>query len=113
MKTLESGDLLPVIEIVTDAFAVFSSLEAEDACTPAEAGMKVHLLSVRDRLRRGILNGLWWSDTRDMLADGMTKGGIPRDNLLAACLGTFCPKHDHKSFSIRAKGASKVGSNRA
>ena len=30
------------------------------------------------RLESGLVRKLWWSDTRDMLADALTKGGIDR-----------------------------------
>ena len=33
---------------------------------------------MRDRVTHGFIRRLFWVDTRDMLADGFTKGGIDR-----------------------------------
>ena len=48
----------------------------------------LHLISLRDRLIQGIIRRMLWVDTRDMLADGLTKGGIDRTllhNVSNAC----------------------------
>ena len=89
MARLEAGKLDPPIELVGDARSVFDALKASDVCDPAEASLKLHLISVRARLESGLVRKLWWCDTRDMLADALTKGGIGRALLRAA-------KHDGK-----------------
>ena len=43
-----------------------------------KGSLKMHLISVWDRMTHGLIRRLYWVDTRDMLADGMTKGGIDR-----------------------------------
>ena len=78
---LEDGSLEPPAEAVTDARSVFDSIAATDAGQLAESSLTLHLLAIRDRLRCGTLHALWWSDTRDMLADGLTKGSISRAQL--------------------------------
>ena len=75
---LEGGRLMPRIDAVVDAKAVFDAIAATDVCNPMECSLKLHLLSLRDKLAQGILKRLFWSDTRDMVADGMTKGGVNR-----------------------------------
>lgn len=40
--------------------------------------MKLHLISVRDRFVQGIIRRMHWADARDMLADGLAKGGVDR-----------------------------------
>ena len=40
-----------------------------------------------------------WCDTRDMTADGHTKGSIDRQLLLEVMVGTQVYKHDVKSFA--------------
>ena len=64
-----------------DARAVYDAVAATDTCEPAESSLKLHLISVRDRMEQGIIRNLYWVDTRDMLADGLTKGGIDRQLL--------------------------------
>ena len=92
---LEAGTLSPPIELVGYARSVFDAIAASDVCDPAEASLKLHLLSVRSRLAQGLVRALWWSDTRDMLADALTKGGIDRTSLLR-CMdkGLFKMAHE-------------------
>jgi hypothetical protein len=77
-QALEQGVLTPAIDAVIDARAVWDAVAAADACTPLECSLKLHLLSLRDKLTQKILRTLFWADTRDMVADGMTKGGVHR-----------------------------------
>ena len=75
---LESGKMYLLLNICVDAKAVYDAIAASDACEPAENSLKLHLISVRDRMMHGLIRKLYWVDTRDMLADGLTKGGIDR-----------------------------------
>ena len=85
MATLqEEGKLQPPIKGCVDAKAVFDSIKASDVCEPAESSLKLHLLAIRDKLVAGILQQLFWADTRDMLADGLTKGSVNRAALQLA-----------------------------
>ena len=40
---------------------------------------------MREYLEVGWIDRLWWLDTLAMLADGMTKGSIEREPLVAVC----------------------------
>ena len=80
MDMLEGGKLYPPIDFCVDAKAVSDAISASDACEPAERSFKLHFISVRDRMTHGLIRRRYWVDTRDMLADGLTKGGI--DGLL-------------------------------
>ena len=84
-RQLELGTLTPKAEAVVDARSVFDCLAATDAGELVERSLKLHVLALRKRLLAGTLSALWWTDTRDMLADGLTKGSVPRDQLLLAC----------------------------
>ena len=84
LQHLESGSLYPPIEFVIDAQSVFDALNVLDVCTPQETSLKLHLIAIRNRLERGVIRALWWCDTRDMLADALTKGGIDRKLLVRA-----------------------------
>ena len=75
---LEHGRLYPPVDMCVDAQAVYDALTATDICDPAESSLKLHLISIRDRLQQGIIRMLYWIDTRSMVADGLTKGGIDR-----------------------------------
>ena len=86
---LESGGLTPPVEMAIDARAVFDALTAQDASEPSESSLKLHVLAFRDRLFRGVCSILWWTDTRDMVADGLTKGGVDRRILTSVMGGTL------------------------
>ena len=46
-------------------------------------------LWLREMLEKKLLTFVTWTDTRDMLADGLTKGSVPRDALEDGVNGTF------------------------
>ena len=87
MHALESGGLYPPIEFVIDAQSVYDALNVLDVCTPQESSLKLHLIAIRNRMERGVINAVWWCDTRDMLADALTKGGIDRAQIVK-CMNT-------------------------
>ena len=94
---LEQGSLYPPIDAVLDARSVTDAVAASDCTTPQEASLKLHLLAIRDRLARGLLRSVSWCDTRDMLGDGLTKGGIDRKLLQDAMAGFINMKHEVKT----------------
>ena len=73
------------VEVCIDAKAVFDAISATDFSMPAEATLVNHLHSIRELVRDGRLSCLWWVDTRDMVADGLNKGGLPRDPIMHLC----------------------------
>ena len=111
LHRLENGRLYPPMEALIDAQSVFDALVAPDAGTPLEASLKVHIISIRDRLARGVLRKIGWTDTRDMVADGLNKGGIPRQALQAAMAGKVSLAHPVKQHSCVVGMASPSSSN--
>ena len=91
---MESGALYPPIDLFVDAKSVTDAIGVAEVCTPQEASLKLHLITIRDRLARGILRSVSWSDTRDMVADALTKGGIDRTMLLQVMQGRLHMKHN-------------------
>ena len=90
----EAGELSPHILPATDARAVFDAVAARDICEPAEGSLKLHLLALRDKVIRGVVKRLFWTDTRDMLADGLTKGSVDRAALRTVSgEGRYRPAH--------------------
>ena len=55
--------------------------------------MRIHLIAIRDRLSRGLLRSLSWGDTRDMVADALTKGGVDRTVIRKAMQGNLVMQH--------------------
>ena len=73
------------VEGIVDAKAVVDSVTADVVKTPDDEHMLLHALKLRECLDRDALRTLWWSDTLDMIADGMTKGSIDRADILKLC----------------------------
>eukprot|EP00972_Heterocapsa_arctica_P091204 13457917-Heterocapsa_arctica.AAC.1 len=58
------------------------------------------LLVMRENLVTGRVRRLYWVDTRDMLADGMNKGSVPRAAICDAMrMGLWTLKYTAVSFS--------------
>ena len=86
---LENGCLYPPIDIFIDAKSVKDAIGATEICTPQESSLKTHLIAIRDRLQRGLIRSINWVDTRNMLADALTKGGIDRAMIQRAMNGSL------------------------
>jgi hypothetical protein len=102
LQRMETGGLYPPIDLLVDAQSVSDAVAAPDVCTPQEASLKLHLITIRDRLARGLLRSLSWTDTRDMVADALTKGGIDRTMLVQAMQGSVTLAHEVKTKWGRA-----------
>ena len=81
---LQGGGVIP-LEACTDARSLYDTLQAQEPKAPTEVSMVFDLMALRESLECRRLSKLWWVDTRDMLADGLTKGIINRSSLLTAC----------------------------
>ena len=77
------GDL----HIWIDAKSVFSAVENENFKYPPEKSLLSHISWVKQLTILKIITILGWVDTRDMIADGMTKGSIDRTQLVEVMTG--------------------------
>ena len=80
----ESGNLALSLDVVIDAAAVFENLITEETKTPTDPSMLIHALKMKELLREKLVSRLLWCDTRAMLADGLNKGSVLRDQLRQA-----------------------------
>ena len=111
---MEGGVLYPPLDLAVDAKVVFDAVAATDTCDPAESGFKLHLISVRDRMSSGMIRRLFWVETRDMLADGLTKGGIDRELLHQVSNNCkYCAKHDSAMHVKSGVGVGGYGGGSA
>ena len=78
-----AGQLKPPLHVCIDARSVYDAITAPRFSTPADRTMAIHVLAFREFVRDGLVHTLWWIDTVDMLADGMTKGAVDRRALIA------------------------------
>jgi hypothetical protein len=84
VKRLGAGDWAIPMSACIDAKAVFDNIVADVVKTPYDKHLLVHALAVREFLRSRSVHSLYWIDTNDMLADGLTKGSIDRVSLVLA-----------------------------
>ena len=68
---------------------------------PAEKGLWSHVQYLRELLDIGVIAALWWIDTRDMHADGLTKGTVDRQAIHAIMDGFI--KYSHQAQEWKPK----------
>ena len=85
---LEIGGLCIKVTVTVDAESVCKSLSSKDLQKPTECTLLGHISWIRQMMDRGIVHSVQWCDTRDMTADGHTKGSIDRALLLQVMAGT-------------------------
>ena len=79
LVSLEEQGLLSIaIECSIDAKSVFDSLSNAEVAQPSESNLLFVLLAIKEGMQSFTLRTLWWTDTRDMLADGLNKGVVSR-----------------------------------
>ena len=89
------------IDLGIDAYSVFAAVTATQVKAPAEKALLSHVQYLRELLDRGVCKSLIWFDTRDMLADGLTKGAVERAALLALMDGNFQVMHKCERWSSK------------
>ena len=103
-RSVDIGNLPFPLHLVGDAHAVFSAIVASEIAVPNERTMLFGVKAVRDYLDTKKITALHRIDTRDMLADGLTKGTISRDSLLEALVkGQWRVKHTEQLHSFTAE----------
>jgi len=95
----EEGGLALKVVLTTDAESVFKSVTSRDLKTPAEKTLLGHISWIRELLQLKLLHSIQWCDTRDMVADGHTKGSIDREMLLKLMKGQQSYAHAVKSYA--------------
>ena len=90
-------------QVLLDAKSVYESLKATVFKPPSENSLSGHVLWLREMHDKGLVDNLIWTDTRDMYADGLTKGSVPRDLLIEAMSGTIKLRNPIEFFNRRVK----------
>ena len=84
---------MPMV-LMIDALSVYAAITATYIKHPAEKSLLSHIQFIREMLDSGVLDALLWIDTRDMLADGLTKGSVDRAALRTVSgEGRYRPAH--------------------
>ena len=98
------------IELYLDSMGVVTAVTAPRPKPPAEHSLLPHVLWIRDLLQSGQIKKLGWEDTRDMVADGLTKGCIDRTQLHEAASGSRTRNHTPYTVSLSRAGQLTVHS---
>ena len=80
-SAVHTAALHTALELCVDAKSVYSAIEAKDTKVPSESSLLSSVQCGRELLDNKRLRALHWIDTRDMIADGLTKGSIDRKAL--------------------------------
>ena len=105
----EDGGYLIPMALYIDALSVYAAITATFVKTPADNGALCHLLYLRELLDHGVLHALIWVDTRDMLADGLTKGSIDRTLIHSLMEGSVISTHEMKCWRPKRLSAQGPG----
>ena len=95
----EKGGFPMKVNLVIDAESVYKSLSSRDLKVPAEKTLLGHVVWIREMLTLGLIDSIQWCDTRDMTADGHTKGCIDRELLLKLMRGKQSFQFDIKKYT--------------
>ena len=93
--------------LCVDAMSVYAAITATFVKHPAEKGLLSHVQFVRELLDSHVLSALLWIDTRDMFADGLTKGAIDREDLHAIMRGDLVFKHEYKQWQSKQQNTTQ------
>ena len=93
VQAMSHGQVPMAIEALTDSYSIFSYLAAAHLKLPAEKGTFYHLAYLRERLVSSLISSYTWVDTRDMVADGLTKGRSDRTALINMMHGRYDLDH--------------------
>ena len=99
------------IEALTDSYSIFSYLAAAHLKLPAETSTYDHLAYLREKLVSGLIRSYNWTDTRDMVADGLTKGSADRSALSAIMDGHYHLHHLVHEYKEPASSTTAASSS--
>ena len=88
--------------LVVDAKSVSTAITSPCIKIPAEPSLLLHVTWLRSLLEKKRLRKLYWSDTRSMVADALTKGAAPRELLIAAMSGSLLMPQPYEDQPIRS-----------
>jgi hypothetical protein len=81
-RHMDAGSFRIPLVLGTDNRGVYSASSSSDLKRPAEPHLMYLIKALRDRLDNGTVYSIVWFDTRDMISDCLTKGGISREAIL-------------------------------
>ena len=104
----ETGGFAIPMVLYLDAMSVYAAVTAVFIKIPADSSVLCYLQYLRELLDNEVLFALAWVDTRDMLADGMTKGAIDRQDIHDCMSGQLRDTHEMKIWRPKKSPAGEV-----
>ena len=88
-KLLMEGDkqCATALALAVDARSVTAAVIAVHTKVPAEPSLLLHVRWLKQLLERRRLSELYWTDTRSMVSDALTKGSVTRELIAAVMSG--------------------------
>ena len=81
--------------------SVYVAIIATFIKPPAEKSLPCHIQYIRELLDKGVVQYLFWIDTRDMIADGLTKAAVDRGALHALMDGVQVLQHTFEQWKSK------------
>ena len=94
----DKGNIPLKVTLAIDAESVYKSPTSLELKTPAEKTLRGHVMWIREKLHKGIISEVQWCDTRDMTADGHTKGSVEMRALIDLMQGKQVYQFPVKTF---------------
>jgi len=99
------------ITCCTDNYGLYSAITKDEPSAGSDASMIFHVKACRSLLDNHNITNLTWTDNRDMIADGLTKGKPSREDINHAMQqATWIPQQPHKTWSSSTKPGSQASS---
>ena len=88
-KSIMEGELrcATALALAVDARSVTAAVIAVHTKVPAEPSLLLHVRWLKQLLQRQRLSALFWTDTRSMISDALTKGSVSRELIAAVMSG--------------------------
>jgi hypothetical protein len=108
-RTLSTSKGFMPMALYIDAKSVYAAITATCIKSPTDKALLCHILHIRELLDHRVLSSLIWLDTRDLTADGLTKGAVPREALHVMQDGHMHISHECCAWV--SKGVSQFNSS--
>ena len=88
------------VTLVIDNYGLFSATSKVDPSPGSDASMIFHVKALRYLLDNHNIKNLTWADNRDMIADGLTKVKVSRDDTnIMMTTGQWLLQHPHETWT--------------
>ena len=86
------------LALYVDAMSVFAAVTATFLKIPAEKSLLSHVQYIWELLDTHVLEARLWIDTRDVIADGLTRGSVDREAIDSVLRGSWDIAHTCKCW---------------